>query len=120
MKRVFYKEMLGKKIENKKRKTKLEDNEKNFIKDIENIALLLKEAGNFKKEISQFKKNDAQIGILKKLYTISEENRKLKMENLRLKAEIVTPYPVGTTTGKINIIKNRNNNKKSRKYNNGT
>lgn len=55
---------------------------------MESIATLLREASQFKKELTQRKKSEAHAGVLKKLYVISEENRRLRMENLRLKSEL--------------------------------
>ena len=48
-----------------------------------------------KKDMVQYKKNEAHTGVLKKLYVVCEENRRLKMENLRLRSELSTVYSVG-------------------------
>jgi hypothetical protein len=66
------------------------------LQEIEDLALLLKQANQLKREMGAFQKSEAQTAVLKKLYTVSDENRRLRMENLRLKSELNAVYLTGT------------------------
>ena len=82
-----------------RKKSKTLNTDKGFVKDVEAIATLLREANQVKKDLLQFKKGEAQLGIMKKLYMTIEENRRLKMENLRLKSELSSHSPTGRLSG---------------------
>lgn len=66
------------------------------MKNIEDIAAMLKEGNKLKKEMFKHEKSETNTGIIRKLYAVSEENKKLKMENMKLKVEINAAY---ATTG---------------------